>query len=101
MRVTPLGTGDTTGIPPVGCDCDACERARSEGIEGTVFRSPSATMAGADTLVDCSPDFRQWFLRGAVLDALTARAFAGTSRFRSELGIRHRIANSRSPPPAT
>ena len=32
MRVTLLGTGDTTGTPTVGCDCETCERARERGI---------------------------------------------------------------------
>ncbi len=30
MRVTLLGTGDTTGTPTVGCDCDTCLAARDD-----------------------------------------------------------------------
>jgi len=64
MRVTLLGTGDTTGTPTAGCDCDTCERARSEGVERTRF---SVHVENEDTgeslLIDASPDFRHQFVR--------------------------------------
>jgi phosphoribosyl 1,2-cyclic phosphate phosphodiesterase len=64
MEVTLLGTGDTTGTPTVGCDCDTCERAREEGIERTRFSVHIRNdRAGEDLLVDFSPDFRHQFLR--------------------------------------
>jgi phosphoribosyl 1,2-cyclic phosphate phosphodiesterase len=64
MEVTLLGTGDTTGTPTVGCDCDTCERAREEGIERTRFSvHVHNERTGEDLLIDFSPDFRQQFLR--------------------------------------
>jgi phosphoribosyl 1,2-cyclic phosphate phosphodiesterase len=64
MQVTLLGTGDTTGTPTPGCDCDTCERARDRGVERTRF---SVHVRNEETgeclLIDFSPDFRHQFLR--------------------------------------
>lgn len=63
MRVTLLGTGDTTGTPTIGCDCATCERARREGIERSRF-SVHVQNPRTDEclLIDMSPDFRHQFL---------------------------------------
>ncbi len=64
MRVTLLGTGDTTGTPTVGCECDTCKRARKLGVERTRFSvHVENDRTGESLLVDCSPDFRYQFLR--------------------------------------
>ncbi|MFB6312258.1 MAG: MBL fold metallo-hydrolase [Salinirussus sp.] len=64
MQVTLLGTGDTTGTPTVGCDCDTCQRARANGVERTRFSVHIRNeRTSADLLVDFSPDFRHQFLR--------------------------------------
>lgn len=64
MRVTLLGTGDTTGTPTVGCDCDTCTAARERGVERTRFSVHVENEAtGESLLVDLSPDFRHQFLR--------------------------------------
>lgn len=63
MRVTLLGTGDTTGTPTVGCDCDTCETARERGVSRSRFSvHVSNERTDESLLVDCSPDFRQQFL---------------------------------------
>ncbi|MGQ4556672.1 MBL fold metallo-hydrolase [Halobellus sp. GM3] len=63
MRVTLLGTGDTTGTPTVGCDCDTCAEARRRGVERTRFSvHVENERTGEALLVDFSPDFRQQFL---------------------------------------
>ena len=63
MRVTLLGTGDTTGTPTVGCACDTCETARERGIERSRFSVHVANdRTGESVLLDCSPDFRRQFL---------------------------------------
>jgi phosphoribosyl 1,2-cyclic phosphate phosphodiesterase len=63
MRVTLLGTGDTTGTPTVGCDCATCERARELGVERTRFSvHVENERTGESLLIDCSPDFRAQFL---------------------------------------
>lgn len=86
MRVTLLGTGDTTGTPTVGCDCDTCETARepsedlrerlrkqgatitpSGGIERTRFSvHVHNERTDESLLIDFSPDFRHQFLREEV-----------------------------------
>ena len=63
MRVTLLGTGDTTGTPTVGCECDTCETARERGVERSRFSvHVENERTGESLLVDCSPDFRAQFL---------------------------------------
>jgi phosphoribosyl 1,2-cyclic phosphate phosphodiesterase len=63
MEATLLGTGDTTGTPTPGCDCDTCERARSLGVERSRFSVHVRSEAtGESLLVDASPDFRHQFL---------------------------------------
>ncbi|MFB6090950.1 MAG: MBL fold metallo-hydrolase [Halobellus sp.] len=63
MRVTLLGTGDTTGTPTVGCDCDTCAEARRRGAERTRFSiHVENERTGESLLVDFSPDFRHQFL---------------------------------------
>lgn len=63
MRVTLLGTGDTTGTPTPGCSCATCERARELGVERTRFSvHVENERTGETLLVDASPDFRSQFL---------------------------------------
>lgn len=63
MEVTLLGTGDTTGTPTVGCECETCIAARNRGIERSRF---SVHVRNEQTdesiLIDASPDFRAQFL---------------------------------------
>ncbi|WP_435334009.1 MBL fold metallo-hydrolase [Haloarchaeobius sp. TZWWS8] len=67
MEVTLLGTGDTTGTPTVGCDCETCQEAIRRDVERTRF---SVYVRNERTdealLVDVSPDFRHQFLREGV-----------------------------------
>jgi phosphoribosyl 1,2-cyclic phosphate phosphodiesterase len=63
MEVTLLGTGDTTGTPTVGCDCNTCTAAREQDIERSRFSVHVRNeKSGKSLLVDLSPDFRQQFL---------------------------------------
>ncbi|MFB6132122.1 MAG: MBL fold metallo-hydrolase [Halanaeroarchaeum sp.] len=63
MRVTLLGTGDTTGTPTPGCSCATCERARETGVERTRFSvHVENERTGETLLIDASPDFRAQFL---------------------------------------
>jgi phosphoribosyl 1,2-cyclic phosphate phosphodiesterase len=63
MEVTLLGTGDTTGTPTPGCDCDTCREARERDVERSRF---SVHVRNEETdeslLIDASPDFRHQFL---------------------------------------
>lgn len=63
MEVTLLGTGDTTGTPTVGCDCDTCTVARENGVERSRFSVHVRNERTDESLlVDTSPDFRRQFL---------------------------------------
>jgi len=67
MRVTLLGTGDTTGTPTPGCDCETCEQARERGVERTRFSVHVRNeRTGESLLIDASPDFRHQFLAQGV-----------------------------------
>jgi len=67
MEVTLLGTGDTTGTPTPGCDCETCDRARERGVERTRFSVHVRNeRTGESLLVDASPDFRHQFLERGV-----------------------------------
>ncbi len=63
MKVTLLGTGDTTGTPTPGCDCGTCDRARELGVERSRFSvHVENEETGESLLIDASPDFRHQFL---------------------------------------
>jgi phosphoribosyl 1,2-cyclic phosphate phosphodiesterase len=65
-----LGTGASTGVPVIGCDCPVC---RSRSAYNQRLR-PSGLIKCKDkiVLIDCGPDFRQQALRYQIdhLDAL-------------------------------
>lgn len=65
MRVTFLGTGTSTGVPVIGCDCETC---RSDDPKDHRWR-PSVYLEldqGPSVLVDASPDLRAQALRFGV-----------------------------------
>ncbi|MGI6074109.1 MAG: MBL fold metallo-hydrolase [Fermentimonas sp.] len=52
-----LGTGTSTGVPQLGCDCEVC---RSRDVRDNRLRSSLMIRSGdLKLLIDCSPDFRQ------------------------------------------
>lgn len=62
MKITFLGTGTSTGVPEVGCQCGVCQ---SEDPKDKRLRCSSVleTDNGNVLLIDCSPDFREQMLR--------------------------------------
>lgn len=65
-----LGTGASTGIPVIGCDCPVC---RSPSSYNQRLRPSGLIKYGEKVfLIDCGPDFRQQALRYKInhLDAL-------------------------------
>ena len=61
MKITILGSGTSTGVPHIGCDCEVCmskdprdKRLRCSGM---------VELDGVRILIDCGPDFREQMLR--------------------------------------
>ncbi len=70
MRLTFLGTGTSTGVPSIGCECETClsEDFRDKRLRVSIL----IEHAGKTVLVDTSSDFRQQALRAGIkyLDAV-------------------------------
>lgn len=70
MRLTFLGTGTSTGVPTLGCQCPTCTSSDSRDC-----RTRSSVLLeydGRAVVIDTSPDFRQQGLRERIsrLDAV-------------------------------
>jgi len=61
VHLTLLGTGDAIGTPKVGCACETCTRARSEGRQ-RLRTSLLLEHEGKHLLIDTSPDLRAQLL---------------------------------------
>jgi phosphoribosyl 1,2-cyclic phosphate phosphodiesterase len=70
MKLTFLGTGTSTGVPSIACDCETClsEDPRDKRLRTSIL----VEHAGKAILVDTSSDFRQQALRAKIgrLDAV-------------------------------
>ncbi|MGD9564000.1 MAG: MBL fold metallo-hydrolase [Pyrinomonadaceae bacterium] len=70
MKVTFLGTGTSTGVPSIACDCETClsEDPRDKRLRASILIEHK----GIKILVDTSADFRQQALRANIrrLDAI-------------------------------
>ncbi len=70
LSITFLGTGTSSGIPMVGCDCEVCTSTdpRDNRLRSSILISSSTTTL----VVDSGPDFRFQMLRARVmkLDAI-------------------------------
>ncbi len=70
MKFTLLGTGTSTGVPSIGCECETCVStdARDKRLRVSVLVEHD----GQTVLVDTSSDFRQQALRQGIkhLDAV-------------------------------
>jgi len=66
MEITFLGTGTSTGVPVVACNCDVC---KSQDKRDTRLRtSVMVSINGHNLIVDCGPDFRYQMIRENVED---------------------------------
>jgi phosphoribosyl 1,2-cyclic phosphate phosphodiesterase len=70
MKLTFLGTGTSTGVPSIGCDCETC--LSTDPRDKRLRVSVLIEHAGKKILVDTSIDFRQQALRAKIdfLDAV-------------------------------
>ncbi|HVF86956.1 MAG TPA: MBL fold metallo-hydrolase [Pyrinomonadaceae bacterium] len=61
MKLTFLGTGTSTGVPSVGCECETCmsDDPRDKRLRVSIL----IEHAGQTVLIDTSSDFRQQALR--------------------------------------
>jgi len=57
MKLTFLGTGTSTGVPTIGCECEVCQSTdpHDKRLRCSVLVETESTRI----LVDCGPDFRQ------------------------------------------
>ena len=62
MKITFLGTGTSTGVPQLGCDCEVC---RSKDPKDARLRTSAMVEVDEqlNILIDCGPDFRYQMLR--------------------------------------
>lgn len=66
MRFTLLGTGTSTGVPSVACDCETCT---SDDPRDKRLRTSMLVKSGSTTVViDTSMDFRQQMLHHGIMD---------------------------------
>lgn len=70
LKITFLGTGTSSGVPMIGCDCEVCRSAdpHDNRLRSSILvQSPTTTL-----IVDTGPDFRYQMLREDVrhLDAV-------------------------------
>ena len=69
-KLTILGSGTSSGIPMIGCNCPVC--TSSDPRDKRLRASALAEYGGLTIMVDCGPDFRQQALRAGIvhLDAI-------------------------------
>ena len=56
MEITFLGTGTSTGVPEIGCQCEVC--TSSDKRDWRLRTSVLVETDGKRILLDCGPDFR-------------------------------------------
>lgn len=70
MIVRFLGTGTSSGVPLIGCQCEVC--TSTDTHDKRLRSSVLVELEGKTIIIDCGPDFRQQMLREDVrqLDAI-------------------------------
>jgi phosphoribosyl 1,2-cyclic phosphate phosphodiesterase len=66
LKVTFLGTGTSTGVPVVACDCDVCRS--NDHRDHRLRTSVMVQVNGHNYIIDCGPDFRYQMIREKVED---------------------------------
>ncbi|MBR5638218.1 MAG: MBL fold metallo-hydrolase [Muribaculaceae bacterium] len=70
LKITILGSGTSTGVPQIGCQCEVCRSI--DPHDKRLRQSALVEWRGKRILIDCGPDFRQQILNtgDTHLDAL-------------------------------
>jgi phosphoribosyl 1,2-cyclic phosphate phosphodiesterase len=77
IKLTFLGTGTSTGVPVIACNCDVC---MSLDLKDKRFRTSAMLSLGdSNIVIDCGPDFRIQMLRHKV-DNIDAVLFTHAHR---------------------
>jgi phosphoribosyl 1,2-cyclic phosphate phosphodiesterase len=66
MTITFLGTGTSTGVPVVACNCDVCRS--TDERDSRLRTSVMVDVTGHKLIIDCGPDFRYQMIREKVED---------------------------------
>ncbi len=66
LNVTFLGTGTSTGVPVVACNCQVCKSKDSK--DHRLRSSVMIQINGQNLVIDCGPDFRYQMIREKVED---------------------------------
>lgn len=66
IKVTFLGTGTSTGIPVVACDCNVCNSNNPN--DNRLRTSALLNINGSNLVIDCGPDFRYQMIREKITD---------------------------------
>ena len=61
MKLTILGSGTSTGVPQIGCNCDVCRS--TDSFDKRLRTSAIVDINYRRFLIDCGPDFREQILR--------------------------------------
>ena len=70
MQITFLGTGTSTGVPEIGCQCEVCTSA--DRRDWRLRTSVLVETEGKRILLDCGPDFRWQMIRSKNTSRLDA-----------------------------
>src|SRR5579859_1827748 len=70
FKITVLGSGTSSGVPTIGCDCAVCHSA--DPRDNRLRPSILVQHAGKNIVIDTTPDFREQALRARLerLDAV-------------------------------
>lgn len=70
MKITFLGTGTSTGVPQIGCQCEVCTSTDKHDVR--LRTSILVETHGKSILLDCGPDFRWQMIKSKTyhLDAV-------------------------------
>lgn len=63
-RITFLGTGTSTGVPEIGCQCRTC--CSNDERDKRFRASALVEYGGEQILIDCGPDFRSQLIRSHI-----------------------------------